>query len=107
MGGVGVGGVAGRLEGEERFLLIEVREDDEFGRARIPGSMLVPLGQLEGRLNELSEWKLRPVVVHCHLGGRSEKACRLLMERGFESIENMEGGIDAWSLTIDPKVLRY
>jgi len=46
-------------------------------------------------------------VVHCHLGGRSERACRLLLEHGFESIENLEGGIDAWSLTVDPSIERY
>lgn len=105
--GVSASVVAQRLEAKEPFLLLDVRDDDEFERARISGSKLVPLGQLEARLEELSEWKSRPIVVHCHLGGRSEKACRLLMERGFASIENLEGGIDAWSLTVDPKVQRY
>ncbi|MCH7869130.1 MAG: molybdopterin-synthase adenylyltransferase MoeB [Myxococcales bacterium] len=105
--GVSAAQVAARLEAKEDFLLLDVRDDDEFERARIEGSKLVPLDQLEARLPELLEWKSSPIVVHCHLGGRSEKACRLLMERGFDSVENMEGGIDAWSLTIDPKVSRY
>ena len=105
--GVSAAQVAARLEAKEDFLLLDVRDDDEFERARIEGSKLIPLDQLEARLPELLEWKSSPIVVHCHLGGRSEKACRLLMERGFDSVENMEGGIDAWSLTIDPKVSRY
>ena len=105
--GVSAAQVAARLEAKEDFLLLDVRDDDEFERARIEGSKLVPLDQLEARLPELLEWKSSPIVVHCHLGGRSEKACRLLMERGFDSVENMEGGIDAWSLTVDPKVSRY
>ena len=105
--GVSAAQVAARVEAKEDFLLLDVRDDDEFERARIEGSKLVPLDQLEARLPELLEWKSSPIVVHCHLGGRSEKACRLLMERGFDSVENMEGGIDAWSLTVDPKVSRY
>lgn len=105
--GVSAAQVAARLEAKEDFLLLDVRDDDEFERARIEGSKLIPLDQLEARLPELLEWKSSPIVVHCHLGGRSEKACRLLMERGFDSVENMEGGIDAWSLTVDPKVSRY
>jgi rhodanese-related sulfurtransferase len=47
------------------------------------------------------------VVVHCHHGGRSAKACAQLAAAGFTRVENLEGGIDAWSLTVDPDVPRY
>ncbi len=99
--------VAARREAGEAFLLLDVRGDDEFARVCLEGSMLIPLDQLEDRVAELVEWKSGKIVVHCHLGGRSEKACRVLMEHGFESVENLEGGIDAWSLTVDPGVERY
>jgi molybdopterin/thiamine biosynthesis adenylyltransferase/rhodanese-related sulfurtransferase len=99
--------VRGRMESGEDLLLLDVREPAEVARARIEGSLVVPLGQLEERLAELAPWKDRPVVVHCHLGGRSARACRLLAERGFQRVENLDGGIEAWSLTVDPRVPRY
>jgi adenylyltransferase/sulfurtransferase len=105
--GISAAAVAARLEAKDDFLLLDVRDDDEFEKARISGSKLVPLAELEERLSELAEWKAGSVVVHCHLGGRSEKACRVLMEHGFSAVENLEGGIEAWSLTIDPTIARY
>jgi len=89
------------------FLLLDVREPDEFMRARIEGSKLIPLGELEDRLAEIRDWKERPVVVHCHHGGRGAKACRLLGDAGFIRVTNLAGGVDAWSLTVDADVLRY
>jgi len=89
------------------FLLLDVRESDEFMRARIEGSTLIPLGELEERLAEIREWKDRPVVIHCHKGGRSAKACRLLGDAGFIRVSNLTGGIEAWSLTVDGDVSRY
>ena len=89
------------------FLLLDVREPDEFMRARIEGSKLIPLGELEERLAEIRDWKDRPVVVHCHHGGRSAKACRLLGAAGFIRASNLTGGIEAWSLTVDADVSRY
>jgi adenylyltransferase/sulfurtransferase len=91
----------------ERFLLLDVREPDEHATARIEGSLLVPLGEIESRLDELAEWRDGRVIAHCHLGGRSARACRLLLDRGFSRVENLAGGIDAWSLTVDPAVPRY
>ena len=95
-----------RTEGEE-FLLLDVREPEEFATAHISGARLLPLAELEARLAELAAWKARRVVVHCHTGGRSAKACALLRAAGFENVANLQGGIEAWSLTVDPKVPRY
>jgi adenylyltransferase/sulfurtransferase len=89
------------------FLLIDVREPHEHARARIEGARLIPLGEVERRLPELSEWKERRVVVHCHKGGRSAKACEMLARAGFTDVTNLAGGIDAWSLTVDGDVPRY
>jgi len=90
----------------EPFLLLDVREPAEWEAARIEGARLVPLGQLEGRLGELEEWKQRRVVVHCRSGARSAKAAKLLQQRGFADVWNLAGGIQAWSLTVDPRVPR-
>jgi len=91
----------------EELLLLDVREPSEHARARIEGAKLLPLGQLEARLTELDDWRSRRVVIHCHHGPRSARACALLREHGFERVENLSGGIDAWSLTVDPGVPRY
>jgi adenylyltransferase/sulfurtransferase len=99
--------VQAMLERGDDFLLLDVREPDEFEASRIEGSKLVPLGELESRLAELEEWKERPIVVHCHKGGRSAKASELLTAKGFIRVTNLAGGIDAWSLTVDVDVPRY
>ncbi len=88
-------------------LLLDVRNPGEFETARIEGAKLVPLPELEARLSELAWWKDRKVVVHCHRGPRSERAVRILHDAGFEDVASLAGGIDAWSLTIDPSVARY
>jgi adenylyltransferase/sulfurtransferase len=81
-----------RAEGRRHFLL-DVREPSEHSSARIEGSMLIPLGSLASRLDELPED--RPLVVHCQSGGRSARAVQLLRSKGFEAY-NLTGGIMAW-----------
>jgi adenylyltransferase/sulfurtransferase len=97
---------AARARGDE-LLLLDVREPSEHARAKIDGAKLVPLGQLEGRVHELDAWRGKRIVIHCHHGGRSARACALLREQGFERVENLAGGIDAWSQSVDPSVPRY
>jgi len=104
---VSAAAVQAMLERGDDFLLLDVRRPDEFETARIEGSKLVPLAELESRLAELEEWKGRSIVIHCHKGGRSAKACQLLAEKGFIRVANLAGGIDAWSLTVDVDVPRY
>jgi adenylyltransferase/sulfurtransferase len=99
--------LAGRRAAGGALLLIDVREASEYERCRIEGSRLIPLSELEERLGEIRDWRERPVVVHCHHGGRSAIACELLMRHGFARVENLDGGIEAWSLTVDPEVPRY
>jgi adenylyltransferase/sulfurtransferase len=95
-----------RARGEEH-LLLDVRESAEYERARIEGARLLPLGELEQRAGELADWKERRIVVYCHFGGRSARACRWLLEHGFARVENVKGGIDAWSARVDAGVPRY
>lgn len=89
------------------FLLLDVREPDEHATARIEGALLVPMSQLRERIGELEPHRQRRVVVHCHHGGRSLRVVHALRERGFDQAQNMAGGIDAWSLQVDPQVPRY
>jgi adenylyltransferase/sulfurtransferase len=99
--------VAAALARGDDFLLLDVREPHEWETAHIGGAELVPLASLAGRLGELERWKERRVVVHCHKGGRSAKACKTLAAAGFRDVWNLAGGIDAWSLTVDAGVPRY
>lgn len=91
-------------------LLLDVRTPDEHATARIAGSVLIPLQDLEKRLDELEAddgSRRRPIIVHCYAGGRSMKATALLRASGFADVRSMAGGIDAWSRAIDPSVPRY
>ncbi len=97
---------AARERGDE-FLLLDVRQPEEFETAKIDGTTLIPLGELESRVEELADWRNRRVVIHCHHGGRSAKACQILSSHGFGDVANLVGGIEAWSLTVDPAVPRY
>ena len=94
-----------RMDAREQFDLIDVRETFEHEIARIDGATLIPLGEIEDRAGELQHG--RTIIVHCHRGGRSADAVRLLRQRGFENVYNLEGGIDAWSDEIDPIVPKY
>jgi sulfur-carrier protein adenylyltransferase/sulfurtransferase len=94
-----------KMDASEGFELIDVREPFEFKIARIDGAKLIPLGEIAERADELQHEQ--PIVVHCHSGRRSEQAVRLLQQRGFANVYNLQGGIDAWSDFIDPSVPKY
>ena len=94
-----------KLDAHEAVDLIDVREPFEYEIARIDGAKLIPLGEFGERTEELQ--REQPIVVHCHSGARSAQAVRLLQQRGFSNVYNLEGGIDAWSDQIDPSVPKY
>lgn len=77
-------------------LLLDVRETDEYAAEHVPGSTLIPLGQLPQRLQELDGYKNQPVVIICRSGSRSAKAVKLLEQAGFSNASNVEGGMIAW-----------
>lgn len=99
-------GLAARRERGDPHFLLDVREADEVEAARIEGSHWIPLGDLERRLGELQPLKNsgEPIVVHCRSGARSAKAVEFLQSRGFRGVENLDGGIQAWSMTVDADV---
>ncbi len=98
---------AARREAGETMTLVDVRESSEVEAARIEGAIWIPLADLEARMGELEAVRDQAIIVHCHHGGRSTKAVRLLLEHGFTTAENLDGGIEAWSLTVDSSVPRY
>lgn len=86
--------------------LIDVREPAEYGVASIAGAELKPLGQIGQWAQELKD-KDEEIVLHCHHGPRSDRACQYLAGQGFTNVKNMIGGIDEWSAKVDPAVPRY
>jgi molybdopterin/thiamine biosynthesis adenylyltransferase/rhodanese-related sulfurtransferase/molybdopterin converting factor small subunit len=87
------------------FTLIDVRSPQEHAICRIEGARLVPLQEVPDELDRLDPDAR--YVVHCHHGGRSAQAVDLMRRRGFSAAQNLAGGIDAWSRTVDPAVPRY
>lgn len=86
-------------------LLLDVRERPEASFASLPGSVLIPLGELPRRLDELDPDAR--IVVYCHHGVRSARALEVLEQAGFTRARHLTGGIDAWSVKVDPEVPRY
>ena len=94
-----------RLSGDSPPRLLDVRTRQEWEICHLPDATLIPLQELEPRLSELdpsAEW-----VVYCHVGMRSAVALDMLLERGFRNARHLAGGIESWSLTVDPAVRRY
>lgn len=78
-----------------RGVVVDVREPYEHEEARIPGARLVPLDELAHRAAELP--RDRTLILQCRSGARSQSATRLLVERGFTNVANLEGGILRWA----------
>jgi rhodanese-related sulfurtransferase len=95
------------LDGGDKFVLLDCREPNEVATARISGSTHIPMREIPARLRELEPHKDGLIVVHCHHGGRSLRVTQFLRQQGFAQVQNLAGGIDAWSLQIDPSVPRY
>ena len=93
-----------RLDAGETLCVLDVREPHEYARAHIGGT-LIPLNDLPQRLHELD--RAQEIVVHCKMGGRSQKAAEFLAQAGFTRLHNLAGGIQAWSETVDPAVPKY
>ncbi|NBB82733.1 MAG: sulfurtransferase [Alphaproteobacteria bacterium] len=93
------------LNADSRVTLLDCREDDEFAYCRIDGALHIPMAQTPQRTDELPGD--RPIVVYCHHGVRSARVAAFLRDRGFANVYNLTGGVEAWSLQIDPSVLRY
>jgi rhodanese-related sulfurtransferase len=100
-----------RLQQGESIQLVDVREDSELALARLPLPVLhLPLSRSAEWLESLEQRldRQRPVLVLCHAGIRSwQMGCWLIQERGYPLVWNLEGGIDAWSVQVDPTIPRY
>ncbi len=97
--------LAARLNAGERLTLLDVREPYEWSISRIQDARLIPLNSLPSAVTTLD--KSAETVVYCHHGSRSAAAVAWLQDQGFSRVLNLVGGIDRWSLDVDPAVRRY
>jgi sulfur-carrier protein adenylyltransferase/sulfurtransferase len=102
---IGAPELAAALRDGAAVFVLDVREPFEFDICRLPGSVLIPLGRLPGRLREVPAGA--DVVTVCHTGQRSLVAARLLREAGHARARSLRGGVEAWARSVDPGMARY
>ncbi len=102
---ISVADLRAKRDAGEDVLLLDVREPDEIATASLSGATSIPMGRIPQQLATLPTD--RPIVVMCHHGGRSAHVTGFLNANGFPNAVNLDGGIDAWSRSIDPTVPRY
>jgi rhodanese-related sulfurtransferase len=96
-----------KIEAGETVYLLDVRQPNEHEYASIEPCVLIPLGELAGRMEEVEPPEGAMVVVYCHHGVRSLSGAAILQQAGFKNVASLSGGIEAWSVLVDPKVRRY
>ncbi len=95
-----------RLDVGDPIVLVDVREPWEANIASIPGSLHVPLSELEYRAEEDLD-PLDEIVLYCHHGIRSMDAAMVLWDLGYEQVKSLAGGVDRWAVQVDPSLPRY
>jgi rhodanese-related sulfurtransferase len=93
-------------DGEPVYLL-DVREPSEHALCRLLGSVLIPLGELHEHIADVEPPAGAAVVVYCHHGIRSLSGAAILEANGIREAYSLAGGIEAWSVLVDPSVPRY
>ena len=104
--------VAEKIENNENFILLDVREPLELQRASVEAAVSAPLSQLaqqgpDALPEGVRDDKSAEIVVMCHHGGRSAQVTAWLIQQGYSDVTNMGGGIHAWSMSVDPSVPTY
>jgi len=99
--------LAERLRSGQPTVLVDVRQPWEHELANLPGSVLIPLAELPERVGEIEAPEGALVVAYCHHGVRSQSGAAILDKQGVQNVASLIGGIEAWSLEVDPKTPRY
>ena len=94
-----------RIDKKEEFILLDIREHDEVAICQIANSIHIPMMEIPNYLNQLPHDK--PIVLYCHLGIRSASTIRYMMDKNFDNLINLDGGIENWAITVDSEMARY
>lgn len=92
-------------ENQAKPILLDVREAWEIEKCCLPGSQLIPMHLVPMRCAELNPD--REIVVICHHGGRSMQVAMFLEGKGYATVHNLAGGVEAWASEVDPTMCRY
>ncbi|MEI6747358.1 MAG: rhodanese-like domain-containing protein [Methylococcaceae bacterium] len=87
---------AAQMQAEQKAVIVDVRENDEWNAGHIAGAIHIPLGEIKTRAAELEQYKNSPLITQCRSGGRSATAADMLKTAGFNKLYNMDGGLNAW-----------
>ncbi len=87
---------AAEMQTQQKAVIVDVRENDEWNAGHIAGAIHIPLGEIQNRVTELAKYQNQPVITQCRSGSRSAKAAELLKIAGFTNVHNMDGGLNAW-----------
>ncbi len=85
-----------QLNNREDAVFLDIRDDGEYRKGHIPNTLHIPLKELTERVSELEKYRGRPIIACCRSGNRSAAAGSILAKQGFESVYNLDGGINAW-----------
>lgn len=88
-------------------VMLDCRTHEEYAIARIDRAILIPMDEITSRSDQLEPFRDKPLIVHCHHGGRSQMVTQWLRKMGFSQARNLTGGIDAWSQLVDNSIPRY
>lgn len=86
-----------RLMNDDNVVVLDVREASEYSAGHIRDSVHIPISSLAKRISELEKYKNKKILAYCRSGNRSNSACRILSKQGFESVNNLSGGVISWS----------
>lgn len=92
-------------EQRNSIFVVDVRENDEFNFCNIHPNLHLPIAELEARYHEIPSDQT--IAVHCRSGGRSEKATKFLLSKGYTKVKNLVGGILRYSDDVDPSIPKY
>ncbi len=104
---ISCGQVKAQMDSQSDLVLLDCREKNEVDFVALADSFWIPMNQFQDRLAELDQHRERQIVVYCHLGARSLHVARWLRDQGFSRAQSMAGGIDQWSLDVEPGLPRY
>ena len=88
------------INGNNEFLILDVRTKEEYDDGHIPGAKLFPVQVLPMKLAELDKYKDKPVLIYCALGGRSPRAVDTLVNNDFTNIYHLSKGISSWRYAV-------
>ena len=94
-----------KINNNEKFALIDVREDEELKISKISQAIHIPMNSIANHLKQLPSEK--QIIIMCKSGGRSAQVCEYLNRQGYSNVYNLKGGIISWALEIDPTLDIY